>query len=331
MAKSELQLIESMSSILQEKMERDYAKGQIKRDAHPKDLGFLKASFTVERDLLEKAKVGIFKEEKEYKCFIRLSNSSGKIQSDKEKDFRGLAIKLLGVEGERLNDKESSSQDFVLMSYPIMPLGTVKLFYDAVYYAIKVHPLLLALKFIFTGKKSILDHLKKGKKNHTSSLDIRYWSTTPYKFGVSVVKYSLIPTSKYVSNLLEPLTDNYLAENNAKHLEETEATFDFCIQYFKNEKETPIENAGIVWDEEIFPFVKIATLRIPKQKIGTAARKELAENLSFSPANSLKTHQPIGSINRARIIIYEQLSVFRHAKNNKTIVDPNVALYDDLI
>jgi catalase len=93
MVKSELQLIESMSSILQEKMEADYEKGQMKRDAHPKDLGFLKATFTVENSLSEKAKIGIFIEKKEYKCFIRLSNSSGKIQSDKEKDFRGFAIK----------------------------------------------------------------------------------------------------------------------------------------------------------------------------------------------------------------------------------------------
>lgn len=100
---------------------------------------------------------------------------------------------------------------------------------------------------------------------------------------------------------------------------------------FKNEKETPIENAGIEWNEVQFPFIKIATLSIPKQKIDTAARNELAENLSFSPANSLKVHQPIGGINRARMIIYEQISVFRHAMNNKTIIDPTVALYDELI
>jgi hypothetical protein len=217
------------------------------------------------------------------------------------------------------------------MSYPIMPLGTVKLFYDAVFYSIKVHPIVLAIKFLLTGNKKILTHLKKGKKNHTSSFNIRYWSTTPYKLDKAIVKYSLIPTSKYVSSLPAILTENYLAENNAKHLEKSEATFDFCIQYFKNEKETPTENAAIEWNEERFPFVKVATIKIPQQKLFTDERRELAEALSFSPANSLKIHQPVGGLNRARVIIYEQLSLFRRSMNNKTVVNPNDALYDELL
>ncbi len=325
----EQKLIESMTSILQEKMEKDYAKGQIKRDAHPKDLGLLKGVFKIEEHIPDALAKGIFKSKKEYNCFIRLSNASGKIQSDKEKDFRGFAIKLLDIEEEHLNEKEKNTQDFILMSYPIMPLGTVSLFHDAVYYSIKSSPLLLLAKFILTGHKSILSHLKKGKKNHTSSLDIRYWSTTPYQFDDTFVKYSLKPTSIYKSLLPEQLTDNYLYENNTNHLKQAEATFDFCIQLFDNEVNTPIEDAGIEWDEEKYPFIKVATLTIAKQNIVTEKRKELAERLSFSPANTLKTHQPVGGINRARIIIYESLSIFRTKMNNLKPIVPNVKLFDE--
>ncbi len=91
---------------------------------------------------------GIFREPKSYAALIRLSNSSASIKSDKQKDFRGFAIKLLGVQGDRVNQDKKQSQDFVLMSSPTMPLGTVKLFRDAIYYAIKWHPLVMLLKLI---------------------------------------------------------------------------------------------------------------------------------------------------------------------------------------
>ena len=81
-------------------------------------------------------KLSIFRVPKTYTALIRLSNSSVSISSNKQRDFRGFAIKLLGVQGDRVNQDEKQSQDFVLMSSPTMPLGTVKLFRDAIYYAL---------------------------------------------------------------------------------------------------------------------------------------------------------------------------------------------------
>jgi hypothetical protein len=48
----------------------------------------------------------------------------------------------MGVKGERflVQNEEKETQDFILMSHPVMPLGTVKLFHDAVYYSIKWSP-----------------------------------------------------------------------------------------------------------------------------------------------------------------------------------------------
>ena len=132
-----------MTSILQGKMEKDYAKGKTRRDAHPKYLGLLQAEFKVNDDLPKELKTGVFKAGKTYKSWIRSSNASGRIQTDKKKDFRGFAIKLMGIDGERFDAKEKHTQDFLLMSHPTMPLGTVKLFRDAVYYSIKWNPMLL--------------------------------------------------------------------------------------------------------------------------------------------------------------------------------------------
>jgi len=320
-----------MISILQHKMQKDYAGTHVKRDAHPKDLGLAKAVFKIEENIPSEAAHGIFSKPLTYHCLIRLSNSSGKIQSDKEKDFRGFAIKIVDVKGERFTGKEEQTQDFILMSYPIMPLGTVKLFHDAVFYSIKIHPLAFVLKLLLSGKKKVLRQFKDGKKNHTSSFDMQYWSTTPYQLGDTFVKYSIVPTSLYKSSLPIPLSDNYLSANNALHLKKQEASFDFLIQFFKDEVSTPIEDAGIEWEEKASPFVKVATILIPKQNMITEERKELVEVLSFSPANSLLAHQPLGPINRARVIIYDQLSAFRHQMNNQQTVEPTLHSYHKLI
>lgn len=321
----EERLIKDMKVILQEKMSTDYPAGQTKRDAHPKTLACLQAEFIVESNIPAELKKGIFAFPQTYPTWIRISSSNGKIQSDKIKDLRGFAIKIMGVKGERLQaqNEEKETQDFVLISYPTMPLGTVKLFHDAVYYSIKWSPLVFFSRLVVSGDFHIINELRKARQNQTSPLDICYWSTTPYLYGTEhSVKYSLVPTSRIKSSLPPILTDNYLTDNMEKHLAANEASFDFMIQMQKDSGRMPVEDAGVEWNEKESPFIKVATLRIPPQVFRTQEREELAEDLSFSPAHSLIEHRPIGGINRARIEIYRHLSEFRHKQNNKHLIEP---------
>jgi hypothetical protein len=321
----EERLIKDMGVILQEKMSRDYPTGLTKRDAHPKTLACLQAEFIVEPNIPSELKKGIFKFPQTYPAWIRISSASGKIQSDKAKDLRGFAIKIIGVKGERFQtqNNEKETQDFVLLSYPSMPLGTVKLFHDAVYYSIKYSPLVFLARLVVTGDFHIINELRKARQNQTSPLDIRYWSTTPYLYGADrIVKYSLVPTSRIKSSLPQKLSDHYLTENMEKHLIAHEASFDFMIQIQKGTGRMPVEDAGVEWSEKESPFIKVATLRIPPQAFRTKEREDLAEDLSFSPAHSLIDHRPIGGINRARVEIYRYLSEFRHKQNNKQWTEP---------
>jgi len=328
---NESQLIEEMTSILKEKMKKDYEHQSVRRDAHPKHIALLKAEFIVEANIPDKAKAGIFKNPEKFNCLIRLSNASGKVQSDAVKDFRGFALKVYDVKGDFINKQSNPTQDFLLMSYPVMPLGTVKMFRDAVYYSIKWHPSLLALKFLFSGKGSVLKALKDGKQNPTSPLDIRYWSTTPYQLGTEIVKYKIVPSSSFKSKLPVPLTENYLSENLVNHLDQSEASFDFMVQFFQKESCTPIEDASIEWKESESPFIKVATIKIPKQQFKTKERSELAEHLAFSPFNALTEHKPIGGINRARAIVYQRLSDFRLEMNKISREDYNTIDFNSIV
>lgn len=321
----EERLIKDMEVLLQEKMSTDYPAGQTRRDAHPKNLACLQAEFIVESNMPAELKKGIFEFPHTYPAWIRISSSNGKIQSDKVKDLRGFAIKIMGVKGERFQtqNEEKETQDFILISHPTMPLGTVKLFHDAVYYSIKWSPLVFFSRLVVSGKFHIINELRKARQNQTSPLDIRYWSTTPYLCGPDhSVKYSLVPTSRIKSSLPPMLTDHYLTENMEKHLAANEASFDFMMQVQKDPVQMPVEDAGVDWSEKESPFIKVATLRIPPQAFRTQEREELAEDLSFSPAHSLIEHRPIGGINRARVEIYRHLSEFRHKQNNKHLIEP---------
>jgi hypothetical protein len=312
----EAALIADMIATLRKKMAADYARGGTLRDAHPKTVGLVRARFRVEADLPRELRVGLFRSPGTYDCWVRFSNSSGTAQSDAIADARGVAIKLMAPGGRGGAADQSLGQDFVLLSGPVMPLGTVALFRDAVHYAIESSVLLFGAKLLLTGHPGVLLGLASLRSKPTSPLDIRYWSTTPYRFGKNeAVKYSLVPTSKQRSRRRKNPGADYLGEAMQAHLSKQVASFDFCVQLRRGEM--PIEDAAVRWNERRSPFLKVATLEIPKQKFRTPARRALAETLSFSPGHAKAAHAPLGGLNRARVKIYKALSGFRHRRDGR--------------
>jgi len=316
----EERLTAEIERLMREKLEADYAPAETRRDAHPRHLGLLAGTFTVASDLPPELRVGLFAQPRSYEAWVRSSSASGKPQSDAVADLRGLAIKLRGVDGEKIPESdEPHTQDFVLLSVPAMPLGTVKLFRDAIYFGIKRSLKWFALKMLLTGQVRVLKGLKEARQHQSSPLEIRYWSTTPYRFGDRVAKYSLIPTSGAPTALPAVLTDRYLTEAMERRLATETITFDFAVQL--QEAGMPINDSAPRWDEAASPFRKVATLTIPAQPFRTDERDRLAEALSFSPGHARVEHRPLGSINRARMRIYKANSAFRHQRRGLPKLD----------
>jgi hypothetical protein len=310
----EERLIATIEKVMRQQLEKDYAPADTRRDAHAKHTGLLEARFDVAADLPPELRVGLFAEPHSYKAWVRTSSASGRPQSDAHKDLRGFAIKVLDVGGEKIPESdEPNTQDFVVLSHPSMPLGTLRLFRDAIYLGLKYSLGVFALKMWLTGKSHVLKQLAAARAHHTSPLEIRYWSTTPYLFGSErAVKYSAIPTSGTPTALPEVLTENYLTEAMEKRLHSEDVTFDFAVQFRR--QGMSIRDSGPRWDETVSPFRKVATLTIPKQTFRTPERDQLAEALSFSPGHARVEHRPLGSINRARMRIYRANSEFRHQR-----------------
>src|SRR5271168_3961537 len=71
------------------------------RDAHAKSHGILKGELEVYPDLPQHLSQGIFAMPNRYPVIVRLSTAPGDLQSDRIPALYGMAIKVLGVAGNK--------------------------------------------------------------------------------------------------------------------------------------------------------------------------------------------------------------------------------------
>src|SRR5258705_13503816 len=74
-------------------------RGDMRRDAHPKHHGAVRAELVIEPNLPAELAVGVFAASRSYPAWVRFSNGSGTVQPDHLPDGRGIAIKLMDVPG----------------------------------------------------------------------------------------------------------------------------------------------------------------------------------------------------------------------------------------
>jgi hypothetical protein len=316
----EKEATQKLTELLRKKMVSENP-DRMMRDAHPKQHGLVKAEFIVEPDLPVELRVGIFKESRTYPAWIRFSNQNSPPLPDKDKDIRGMAIKLMGVEGKKLIEgkENEQTQDFLLISTDVFVTKDVVEFEKLINSLVSGR---IKLIFFFLTHLRVAFNLLTSNKRFASPLEARYWSTTPYLFGSKAVKYSAKPSSSLKSKVPKNPSDNYLREAMAERLAACEVTFDFMIQFQKNTRTMPIEDPGKRWSQKDSPFIKAATIKIPVQEFDSPEQIEFGDNLSFTPWHSLPEHRPLGGINRARKIVYEALSEFRHQCNNVPQKEP---------
>ncbi|MDX1378927.1 MAG: hypothetical protein R3307_08765, partial [Anaerolineales bacterium] len=124
------QLSNGMIVLIRQIQEKRDSDGQIKRFNQGKSLGCFNADFVVEADLPPELREGLFKAPGSYSAKVRFASAS--TFDDREKDLRGMSIKVLGVKGESLlgTDGAAGEQDFLLNSYPALFVDTPETFYE---------------------------------------------------------------------------------------------------------------------------------------------------------------------------------------------------------
>jgi hypothetical protein len=311
--------------VLAASLKAQQEKGPALRQVHPKSHGLVWGEFIVENNIPTALKFGVFAAPQTYPVWIRFSNAGeaekrGKFVSDKEPNARGIAIKLMNVEGEKALDDEEKTQDFTLINHPVFFVRDVQGYVDIA----KVASGQADPELTQAMQPSFAILQESGNKKVSNPLLIQYWSTTPYKLGSQAIKFSVKPQQQEEVSDSLPDSENYLHEAIVKHLtdEGKDAYFDFLIQLYLDEEKTPVENPMQEWKEEDSPFIKVATIRIPSQKFDFDERKRLDEGLSFNPWHTLSEHEPIGSVNLARKKIYQELAKYRREEIEKRLREP---------
>ncbi|MEO7273737.1 MAG: hypothetical protein ABIX28_13490 [Vicinamibacterales bacterium] len=85
--------IDAIAALLQASVRDSTPPGAVaRRDAHPKHHAIVRAEFRVDPDVPAGLRHGIFATPHAFPAWIRLSNGAPRIQGDRQRDQRGLAI-----------------------------------------------------------------------------------------------------------------------------------------------------------------------------------------------------------------------------------------------
>ena len=286
--------------------ERRHPSGPRPRFNQARATACVDAEFIVADGLPADLRIGLFAAPRRYQALVRFANAAS--ASDRERDIRGMSIRVLGVDGPNLTPGVTW-QDVVLNSHPVMMAADTRGFLELLQ-ANEAGGFRRAMYFLTHPRA--LRIAGAARTNPTCHLDLSYWSTTPYLFGPGrAVKYIASPATPQRSPLPQALTDSYLQEAMRARLAQAEAAFDVMVQFQTDGRRMPIEDASVEWKREDSPYVRVARLRIPPQVVGDEARAAACERTAFNPWHCLEAHRPLGNMNRARRAIYEAMAAFR--------------------
>ena len=285
------------------------------RDAHVKAHGCVKATVTVLEGLAPELSVGVFAEPKAYSAWIRFSNSADQSARDRKPDGRGMAIKLMNVDGKKAlpGHEDETSQDFVLINYPVFVVKNARDYVLFTKDSTVGHP----LRFFFQEGRSYLPELESAGKlalqRVVSPAAPTYYSMTPYQFGEGMaVKYGA-RRCQADDRKRRRLGRNYLRQQLVDDLKAGGVCYELMVQRQVDPAQMPVEDPTVEWPTSVSPYRTVARIEIPPQEFDTAAQNEMCEYMSFNPWHAKVEHRPLGGINRVRGVVYIAVSGLRHS------------------
>lgn len=311
-----------IAAIIQAHLERLYPNQPVRRDAHPKAHGCVEATVTVkvEPKAPSEVKEGIFAAPASYPAIIRFSSANeDATRSDLEKDGRGMAIKVFGIDKlpQPPGSDRPSSQDFIMINYPTFLVGDGRDYLKLVGYNDADNELTNLMQPVLVlasiGWKGTMNAINATSSRIDNPLNTRYWSMVPYQLGLGekaqAVKYSAASCEQ--KPIVIPQTDdpNYLRHAMQASLSTGSACMRLMVQ--PRASGMSVEDPRYEWAESEAPFYEVATIDIPKQQFDEAKKNEACEALSYSPWNALTEHKPLGAVNRMRKAIYQRIDELR--------------------
>ncbi|MCA9492330.1 MAG: hypothetical protein KC621_20495, partial [Myxococcales bacterium] len=266
-------------------------------------------------------RVGLFATPGTWRCWVRASNGSGGRRSDAVPDVRGLAVKVLGVPGDKLIPAliDAKTQDFLTIANEVTPFRTAEEFVTVIE-AGAGSALGLVFRLLWrlgpSRAVTLLRDLQRELGVELAHwLDRPYYSALPIRWGEQAVKYAWFPVR--VPDAQAPMDrarpDHY-GPDLAGRLRAGDLVLALKVQRFVDEASTPIEDPTVRWTS---PWEQVATLTLPRQDLDDDRGRRLAalvEQLSFDPWHAPTAFRPLGQLMRARNVAYRESGIARAAR-----------------
>lgn len=155
------------------------------------------------------------------------------------------------------------------------------------------------------------------------------WSQSAYRHGEYVAKYGVFPLGEEQKKLeqhaikeSDPI--NVISQFNREFHMKNKVTYKFCAQLLQNLDEQPVDDIGVEWDDKKYPMEQIATLEFqPQDSWLPEFRTWWDDRITCNSWHGLKTHQPLGSTNRMRRVVYAESRKLRLQVNGyRNYIEP---------
>jgi catalase len=317
--------VQALEAILSRGLgEVDYLHGHIHRKSH----GHVRGEFRTIPNLPPELAQGVFAKVQTFQAMARFSNSASRSQSDYIPDGRGMAIKLLDVEGPRIFSEadEIGTQDFVMINHPVFFARNVEDFLrlEEVLTATKGNKL-EKMQQAFTGGdwnplnwhwRATVNALQTASHLPAHPASNTYFSMTPIRFGQYVAKYRAKPAGDLGINIVDTVSKlGNQSDAMRLMLQETLKTqqilFEFQVQLRTSERTMPVEDATVEWPENQSPYRTVALFLIPRQDLLAEFGQAAPRSCSFNVWHAIEDHRPLGGINRLRRKVYPIAAAWR--------------------
>lgn len=312
------------------------------RGAHAKSHGILKGELRIYDNLPEELKQGMFRTARTFPVILRYSSAPGDITPDGIASFRGLAIKIIGVEGEKISPDapDAVTQDLLMINAKSFAVADIAAFRKQIQLLAKVtkqpEELQRAATTLARAGGSplravgvdIVGGIAGNAMPETHILGETYGTTAALRYGDYIAKLSLVPASQNLKELtgesIDTSNPSILRDLVVEFFRHNIAEYELCVQLCTDLEKMPVEDASIEWSEDESPYRPVARITIPAQEAYSPARRVYADDiLSFSPFHCLAEHRPLGSIMRARRAAYDDSSRYRHEMNAQKRIEPS--------
>lgn len=265
--------------------------GRAVRVSHAKATGLLSGELVIDAGLPQELAQGIAAAPERYEALIRFAQGPGELLDDRISTHRGMAVKMLGVEGAKIPESsEPSSQDFVFEAESNAFINSnAKTFLAALRAGVANAPAMSE------GVKNAASKLARAAEATMEAVGLKsktlgffghpprhplaetYYSQVPMRWGDHVAKAAFFPTQATIDGLATIDVDtsedrDAFRDAMIAHFASRGAEFELRVQLAVDPDINPIEDAAREWPEADNPYRRAARLVIAPQPAWSADR-----------------------------------------------------------